>query len=109
MLKFYYFSNKIDAIQLDQNMTMKDMWRVLHVLQQENNNMCWAFEQLKARYLLYLRIPEVLSINKFSNQFQNLSENQESACQRNLMELDLNFEVLSIRFNMYSGYNLDNI
>jgi hypothetical protein len=31
--------------QLDQNMVMEDMWRILYVLQQENNNMR-AFEQL---------------------------------------------------------------
>jgi hypothetical protein len=60
-------------------------------------------------HLLHLRIPEVLSISKFSSQFENLSKNQESAYKKNLMEHDLNFEVLSIKFGLYSGYNLDNI
>jgi hypothetical protein len=47
-LKFYYFSNKIGDVQLDQNMAMEDMWPTLYVLQQDNNNMRQAFEQLQA-------------------------------------------------------------
>ena len=34
-------------VQFDQNMAMEDMWQVLQVLQQENNNMRQAFEQLQ--------------------------------------------------------------
>ena len=34
-------------VQCDQNIAMEDMWRVLQVLQQENNNMRQAFEQLQ--------------------------------------------------------------
>jgi hypothetical protein len=33
----------------------------------------------KLEHLLHLRIPKVLSINKFSSQLHNLSDNQESA------------------------------
>jgi hypothetical protein len=47
-LNFYYFFNKIDDAQFDQNMAMENMWRALHVLQQENN-MYQAFEQLQVR------------------------------------------------------------
>jgi hypothetical protein len=35
-------------VQLDQNMAMEDMWPTLYVLQQDNNNMRQAFEQLQA-------------------------------------------------------------
>jgi hypothetical protein len=49
MLKFCYFSSKMDDVQLDQNMAMDDMWRALHVLQQENKRMRREFEQLHAR------------------------------------------------------------
>jgi hypothetical protein len=38
-------------VQLDQNMAMEDMWRALHVLQQENNNMRQAFERLQVGVL----------------------------------------------------------
>jgi hypothetical protein len=34
----------MDDAQFDQNMAMKDMWRTLHVLQHENNNMRQTFE-----------------------------------------------------------------
>jgi hypothetical protein len=44
--------------QFYQNMAMEDMWRVLHILQQKNNNMCQAFEQLQVGALLALRNPK---------------------------------------------------
>jgi hypothetical protein len=47
VLNFYYFPSKIDNTQFDQNMAMEDMWWVLYVLQQENNNMRQAFKQLQ--------------------------------------------------------------
>jgi hypothetical protein len=37
----------MDDTQFDQNMVMEDMWRELHVPQQENNNLCQIFEQLQ--------------------------------------------------------------
>jgi hypothetical protein len=46
----------------------------------------------KMKHLLHLRILKMLATNKFSNQFHNLSENQESTFQRNLMEYNLNLE-----------------
>ena len=38
-------------IQLDQNMVIENIWRVLHILQQENNNMGQVFERLQVRAL----------------------------------------------------------
>jgi hypothetical protein len=81
----------------------------LHILQQEKTTYIEHLNNFKIKHLLYLKILEVLSINKFSSQFQNLLKSEESAWQRNLMEHDINFEVLSIRFDLYSSYNLDNI
>jgi hypothetical protein len=67
------------------------MWRALYVLQQENNNMRRAFEQLQAG------APPT-------------PQNPGGATyRRNLIGHDLNFEVLSIKFNLYSDYNLDSI
>ena len=34
-------------VQFDQNMAMENMWRALQILQQENNNIRQAFEQLQ--------------------------------------------------------------
>ena len=38
----------MDDVQLDQNMTLEDMWQGLHILQLENNKVRRAFEQLQA-------------------------------------------------------------
>ena len=37
----------MDDAQPDQNMAVEDMWRALHMLQEENNNMRQALEQLR--------------------------------------------------------------
>jgi hypothetical protein len=57
-LNFYYFSNKMNDAQFDQNMAMEDIWRALYVLQQENNNMHQAFEQLQVEAPLILQNPD---------------------------------------------------